>query len=179
MKYYLDKIVVVEGKEDVSYLSSFVEAEYVITNGFDIPKEEIEYLNAASAYKEIIVLVDPDEAGRKIEEKLRTKINTATYLCVDIKECVRGQKDGIAECKQEEIVKVLKPYFSDKNAKKDGFLRENYDILSLSNKDFRQYLSAKYHLGKCNVKKLITRLRTLRITNQQVGDTLKEFYGNQ
>ena len=43
MKYYLNNILVVEGKEDVSYLSSFLDAEFVTTNGYDIPEEEIEY----------------------------------------------------------------------------------------------------------------------------------------
>ena len=31
MKYLIDKIIIVEGKEDASYLSSFIEAEYIIT----------------------------------------------------------------------------------------------------------------------------------------------------
>ena len=74
MKYFINKIIVVEGKEDVSFLSSFIEAEYITTNGYDIPKEEVEYINQASKRKEILVLVDPDKAGREIEEKLKTII---------------------------------------------------------------------------------------------------------
>ena len=84
MKYFINKIIVVEGKEDASYLSSFIEAEYVITNGYDIPKEEIDYLNEASKHTDILVLVDPDEAGRQIEEKLKALLVKATYLCVDV-----------------------------------------------------------------------------------------------
>ena len=44
MKKYLDGILVVEGKEDASYLSNYISSEIVTTNGFDIPKETISYL---------------------------------------------------------------------------------------------------------------------------------------
>ena len=44
MKYFINKIIVVEGKEDVSYLSSFIDSEYIVTNGYELPKEEIEYI---------------------------------------------------------------------------------------------------------------------------------------
>ena len=72
------------------------------------PNEEIEYVNEASKHKEILVLVDPDKAGREIENRLKEKLINATYINVDISRCIRGKKDGVAECDQEEIIKVLK-----------------------------------------------------------------------
>ena len=117
MKYYLDAILVVEGKEDVSYLSSFIDSEYVVTNGYDISEEELDYLNAASKYKNVIVLVDPDVAGRAIENRLKNKLSKATYLNVKISECIRGEKDGIAECDSSEILRVLGPYLKQEKSK--------------------------------------------------------------
>ena len=178
MKYFIDKIIVVEGKEDVSYLSSFIEAEYITTNGYDIPTEEVEYLNEASKYKEILVLVDPDKAGQEIENKLKSKLVKATYININIARCNRGKKNGVAECDKDEIVRVLEPHFSSKNTQKHCKIQGNLSKLDLTSKELREYLSKKYHLGKCNLKKLIQRLETLEITTEELENTIKEYYGN-
>lgn len=175
MKYYLNKILVVEGKEDVSYLSSFLDAEFVTTNGYEIPEEEVEYLNAASDYKEILVLVDPDKAGRNIEEKLKNKLTKATYLNVEISKCNRGQKDGVAECEQEEILKVLAPYLELKKHEKSGVLHENSLKIELSDSELREFLSNKFSLGKCNNKTLIKRLETLQISKEDLKKAIEEY----
>ena len=44
MKKIVDGIIVVEGKTDVSVLSSFLDAEYVITNGSAIDNDVLNYL---------------------------------------------------------------------------------------------------------------------------------------
>ena len=178
MKYLIDKIIIVEGKEDASYLSSFIEAEYIFTNGYDIPNEEIEYVNEASKHKEILVLVDPDKAGREIENRLKEKLINATYINVDISRCIRGKKDGVAECEQEEIIKVLKPHFSSKHTQKVRKNPINFSKLDLTDKELRDYLSKKYHLGNCNLKKLIRRIETLEISSSEIEESIKEFYGN-
>lgn len=54
MKKQLDAILVVEGKSDVAYLSSFIDAEFVITNGSDIPLDTISYLKKASKKKKLL-----------------------------------------------------------------------------------------------------------------------------
>ena len=178
MKYYLNSILVVEGKEDVSYLSSFIEAEYVTTNGYDIHSDEIKYLNEASKHKEILVLVDPDKAGREIEERLKTKLVKASYITINIDSCNRGKKNGVAESDQEEIIKVLKPHFSSKNTQKTSKKPVNFSKLDLTDKNLRTYLSKKFHLGKCNLKKLIQRLETLEIEGREVEIAIKEYHGN-
>ena len=167
MKHYLNKIIVVEGKEDASYLSSFIDAEIVTTNGYDLPKEEIEYINKASDFKEILVLVDPDLAGREIEKKLKKIIKKDTYLNVDISKCSRGKKDGVAECEQEEIIRVLEPHFSEKNLQKSHVLQGKLSKIDLNDKKLRQYICQKFHLGICNLKKLLTRIETLQISEEK------------
>ena len=175
MKHYLNKILVVEGKEDASYLSSFIDTEIVTTNGYDLPKAEIEYINEASRYKEILVLVDPDLAGRKIEKRLKEKLKKATYLNVEISKCNRGKKDGIAECDKEEILRVLEPYFEDENTKKTPLLQGNLIKMAISDSGFRAFLSKKYCLGKCNSKTVLRRLETLQIKEEDLDETMKEY----
>ena len=175
MKYYLNKILVVEGKEDVSYLSSFLDVEFVTTNGYDIPLEDIEYLNAASKYKDIIVLVDPDLAGREIETKLKKKLTNATYLNVEISKCTRGSKQGIAECEKEEILNILKPYIEIKKCEKSRVLQQNLLKVDLSDKTLREYLTKKFSLGNCNNKTMIKRLETLQINEEELMKAIEEY----
>ena len=178
MKYFINKIIVVEGKEDMSYLSSFIDAEFISLNGYDMPKEEIDYVNEASKVIGVLVLVDPDLAGRTIENKLKEKIKNATFLHVDISKCTRGRNDGVAECEREEIVKVLKPYILDKKEEKTPVLLENFTKIDFLDRGFRAFLANKFHLGKCNLKKLFIRINTLGITGPQIENAWREYYGN-
>ena len=172
---YINGIIVVEGKEDAGYLSSFIKCEYVLMNGYNIPKEEIEYLNKASNYVDLIVMMDPDKAGREIESKLRISLEKAHYLNVDISECKRGKKNGIAETNKEEILRVLKPYITDKNEDKNELLLGKITNLDVSDQKLRQYICRKFSLGICNNKKLFRRLKTLRIDEDEVLEAMEEF----
>lgn len=172
MKHYINGIIVVEGKEDESYLSSFVESYYVQTHGYDVSKEEIEFLKEANKHVNIYVLVDPDKAGREIEIKLREYLPNATYLNIDISRCTRAKKNGVAECEIDEIINTLSPYFGKKDTKNNQVTYQ--DIYPL-NKGIREYLSQKHHLGVCNNKQLINRINILGITKEEIKNSIKEY----
>ena len=72
MKYYFDGVIVVEGKDDEAFLSSFINSIYVRTSGYVIPDEEIDFLNHLEN-KRIIVLTDSDAAGETIRDRLNKK----------------------------------------------------------------------------------------------------------
>ena len=48
MKLYLNGVLVVEGKEDASYLSNYIESEIVVVNGFEMSESTINYLKGKS-----------------------------------------------------------------------------------------------------------------------------------
>ena len=68
MKMYLDGVLVVEGKEDASYLSNYISSEIVVVNGYELDERTITYLKG----KKVIALLDPDDAGKTIRKKLNT-----------------------------------------------------------------------------------------------------------
>ena len=114
MKIALDGILVVEVKEDASYLSSFISSEIVILNGFELAEETINYLKG----KRIIALIDPDDAGKEIRKKLNSIIDNVINVEVDINKCSRGKKNGVAECEIDHIINALSPYFDKKDTRK-------------------------------------------------------------
>ena len=66
MKMHLNGVLVVEGKEDASYLSNYISSEIVVVNGYELDAKTIAYLQG----KKVIALLDPDDAGKTIRNKL-------------------------------------------------------------------------------------------------------------
>ena len=176
MKPYISSILVVEGTNDASYISSLYEVEIVVLNGYDCPKEEIDYLKEVSQKKKVLLLTDPDEAGNKIRESLRSTKIDFIDLHADPSKCNKNGKHGVAECEKEEIHRVFAT-FVDKNP--DIFQEIGVsDICLLNlNKESRKALCDHYHLGKCNNKKMAVRLNSLGIKKEDFMKEAKK-YGN-
>ena len=97
---FLKGILVVEGKQDAAYLSNYIASEIVVVNGFEIPESVISYLKN----KSVLLLLDPDDAGHKIRQKLKNLLPDAIDVGIDISKCNRGNKKGVAECEINEIL---------------------------------------------------------------------------
>ena len=177
MKLYLDGVLVVEGKEDASYLSNYIESEIVVINGYEMSDSTINYIKG----KRTIVLVDPDEAGKRIRESLNEKLVNVINVEIDISKCIRGVKNGVAECSIDEIMTKLQP-FSIKNPAKLQRIQES-DLYNLGLVDgdsaARNYVCDKLNLGKCNGKIFLKRLNSNDISIEELTNIVKEYkHGN-
>lgn len=172
---YFDGVIVVEGTGDSSYLSSFICAEYVVLNGYDMPEDIIDYLKHIKNRK-ILVMTDPDEAGVSIEKRLReTGLKYETRV-VDSRMCNKHGKHGVAECKKEEILRVLDSDLINTNPFKESISQAEFSFFRFMNsQEKRNEISEKLHLGICNSKVLFKRMNYNRITYQMI----KEVYGNK
>ncbi len=174
MKFF-DGIIVVEGTGDASYLSSFISAEYVVLNGYDMPSDIIDYLSHIKNRK-IIVLTDPDDAGISIEKRLQKTGIKYAYRKVDISKCDKHGKHGVAECKKDEIMRVLDSDLIDENPFKNSISQAEFNFLGLMNsQDKRNEISNIFHLGICNSKTLFRRMNYNGIPFK----IIKEKYGNK
>lgn len=128
-KYYLDGVLVVEGKSDVSYLSSFIKAHYFITNGYDLTEQKLDFLSRVSKRRKVIVMTDNDEAGEKIARKIKTKISEV----FDVKSAKITRKSykkcGVAETEHSAIVEALKDYLVE--YKKELDVKPIYELNSI------------------------------------------------
>ena len=172
MKYHISNVIVVEGKDDEAFLSSFIDAIYVKTNGYQIPKEEIDFLNNPRNQKPIIILTDSDIAGKQIRERINKLVSKGLNIEVDIVKCNKKNKHGVAECEREEVINALKEHIDN------IILKEtitNADIVSLDiDKSKREIICDELKLGLCNNKTFIKRLNYLGYTKEE----LKK-YGNK
>ena len=176
MRYFIDGVLIVEGKGDSSYLSSFIDAMYVCTNGYDIKEQDIDFLKHVSTQKKVIILTDPDDAGKKIRERLNKLLPFAINVEVSYESCHKNHKHGIAECDKETIITALKEHFSKQKPQPYNeylFLMNGNDSL------LREEICAKFHLGKCNFKTMIKRLNFLNIKEKETKKVMDEYYGNK
>ena len=172
--HYFDGIIVVEGKSDEAFLSSFIEALYVTTNGYDLPKDEVEFLKYYAGSKKIIVLTDSDEAGKTIRKRINEYGFPHIDVEVDIKHCNKNNKHGVAECDQNEIINVLKAHLGFEKTLIGNISTKDLIDDNVSDKQARDYLAEKLHLGKCNNKQLLRRLNFLRITKEQINEVMRK-----
>ena len=173
-KVYIEGIIVVEGKSDVSYLSSFIDSLWFITNGYDINEEKLDFLKRVSEVNRIIVLTDNDKAGLEIENKIKSEI--PSVFTVKTNKIIRKNyiKAGVAETDKEEILRALDQFIGSEK------LVENYNltnIISLSSnpEKTRKQIVNDYRLINGNNKYLENQLRMLKVNAKEIN----EKYGNK
>lgn len=176
MKYYFDGIIIVEGTGDSSFLSSFIDALYVETNGYDLKEKEIDFVNNSN--KPIIVLTDSDKAGKQIRQTLLSKIPSAISLEVDLGHCNKNNKHGVAECDREEVINTLNSYLTTSKREVGNIKNRDLIRIGINNKEIREYVCQELHLGICNQKEIIKRIDFLKIDFSEIERVVNKFYGN-
>ena len=178
MKEYLKGVLVVEGKEDAAYLSNYISSEIVVINGFEMSPTTIDYLKD----KEVILLVDPDEAGKNIRKTLNERLSNVINVEIDILKCSRGKKNGVAECDISEIMAKLQPYFVKNPAKLQQITTSDLFNLGLvyGGKDLRNFICKRLNLGLCNGKLFLKRLNGNNISIEELTKLVEEYkHGNK
>lgn len=176
MKKIIDGIIIVEGTGDSSYLSSFIDALFIETNGYDIKEADIEFLQYC--HKQIIILTDSDEAGEFIRNILTKKLPKAINVRVNSNMCNKNGKHGVAECKKEEILNVLKEYFIDEKNKTTKMSLNDLISITKGQKEIKKYISNFFHLGTTNSKEMLKRINAIDLTINDIKKEVLDRYGN-
>ena len=172
MKISLSRILVVEGKEDASYLSNYIDSEIVAVNGYELSEATISYLKD----KPVILLMDPDKAGEEIRNKLNSVLKDAVNVSIDIEKCNRGTKNGVAECEINEVLGKLSEFCKDFAEKQTDFSTADlYELGLSSDKNMRKFVCEKLNLGNCNFKTMQKRLISNNVKHQQVCEIIEEY----
>lgn len=176
MKKIIDGIIVVEGTNDVSYLSSLIDATFVSLNGLEV--NNLEYLKKAAQVKPIYLLTDSDKEGERIRAKVKEVIPSAVDVIVDPKKCNKNGKHGVFECETDEIYRVFSKYFTDfaKNNENEKYSKIAQKIgLAAQAKQLRNYICSRLGIEECNNKTFIKRISLLNIEVEEIDKLIKEF----
>lgn len=176
MKTKINGIIVVEGKTDVAFLSEFIDAEFVITNGSEISEKTIEYLKNYHENRDIFVLTDPDSPGKRIRDVLDSNIPNLKHCFVAKENSIKHGKVGVAESTKDEVLNALKNYITSSKNPVGAITMSDLVDLGLVGNEFsevnRSKITEKYHLGYCNAKTFLKRINNCGITLKEIKESL-------
>ena len=174
-KISLPIVLVVEGNTDKAFLSSFIDCDFVMTNGSAISRETIEYLKELSKEKKIVVLTDPDFPGEQIRAKIAAEIPEAAHAFVRKEVSIKHHKVGVAESTKEEVLAALSSIVPGSIHEGTLTMTDLYDLGLMGQSDSgekRKRIADAWHLGHVNAKSFLKRLNALGKTKEELEETL-------
>ena len=103
----LSQTVVVEGRDDESAVLAAVSANVITTHGYGIRPETIELIKTAYDTCGIVILTDPDHAGRKIRERLTSLFPDAKHAYLSEDQAEKAGDIGVENASPEDIIRAL------------------------------------------------------------------------
>lgn len=173
----IKEVIIVEGKSDYTYLKSFIDADIIITNGSEISTQTLDVIKKANEERGVIIFTDPDYPGLRIRNTISDYIGNCKHAYVEKNKAIKGKKVGIAETKQEDIIKALENVVT--------YIKENpktisetdlYDLGLIGkndSKEKREKVCNYYHLGWCNGKTFLKRVNMFGLKLKDLEDVIK------
>ncbi|MEA4822392.1 MAG: ribonuclease M5 [Erysipelotrichales bacterium] len=170
------QVIVVEGKHDIDLLSSFLDADFIKTDGTSLPIETLNMLKeVASSGRDIIVLTDPDAPGEKIRKTIQSLIPNCKHAFISPKESRKNRKVGVEHANKKTILEALENIIEFKEVQNTITIQELYELGLIGTSEAkakRIYLEEKIHLGHGSAKTLLKRLNMLGIKKGKIEELL-------
>lgn len=174
----IKELIVVEGKTDLIYLKSFLDADIVITNGSEVSHETLEFIKEANKRQGVIILTDPDYPGLRIRNIVSQYIGECKHAYIDKKKAIKGKKVGIAETDKNDIIEALNNVVTYSNTSSKNVCEVDLYELGLfgkeDSKSKRDKVCDYYHLGWCNAKTFLKRVNMFGLTLQDIKEVIEE-----
>ncbi|MBF0713273.1 ribonuclease M5 [Gemella sp. GH3] len=179
----IKEIIVVEGRDDTNRVKEAVECDTFETNGSAITKRKIERLKLLSKDRGIIILTDPDYAGKRIRNIITQNIPTAKQAYISNKKAVdKKGKIGVEAASKEDIIFALRKCYTPlENVKYDitNDLLINLGLVAgKTSKVLREKLCEELNIEYTNAKQLLNKLNMYNISKQKLIDTINKIEGN-
>ena len=173
----IKELIVVEGKTDLIFLKSFLDADIVITNGSEISQNTLDFIKEANKKQGVIILTDPDYPGLRIRNIISEYIGDCKHAYIEKNKAIKGKKVGIAETKKEDIINALKNVVTYKKDNTNNIKESDLYSLGLlgreDSKSKREKVCDCYHLGWCNAKTFLKRINMFGLTIDELKEVIK------
>ena len=164
----IKEVIVVEGKTDTAIIKRLFDAETIETHGLGIDDNTLDLIEKTYQTRGVIVLTDPDYPGMQIRNKIMERVPNAKHAFVDKKDAIGQKKLGIAEAREEAIIKALENAITFSDEKETLSWNEFISLNIIGNKERRLKIYETFHLGYGNAKTLFKRLNMAHITKTDV-----------
>ena len=174
----IKEVLVVEGKMDVVAIDKAVEADCIITEGFNLKKQALKSIEQAYKKRGIIIMTDPDSAGERIRSYLTKRFPNAKHAFVPVEEATDHDDIGIEQAKPDAIRKALEKVRTMDWEPTNNFSGADLIINDLSGASTaasrRAKLGAKLGLGFANAKTFLKRLNHYGVTREEFARAVTE-----
>lgn len=174
----IKEVLVVEGKMDVVAIDKAVEADCIITEGFNLKPQALDSIAKAYQKRGIIIMTDPDSAGERIRRFLTKRFPEAKHAFIPKEDATANNDIGIEQASPEAIRTALAKvrtmdWEPTKNFTGADLLKAGISG-SPAASEKRAKLGAVLGIGYANAKTFLQRLNHYGITRQEFQQAVAE-----
>ena len=174
----IKEVLVVEGKMDVVAIDKAVEADCIITEGFNLKPQALDSIAKAYQKRGIIIMTDPDSAGERIRRFLTKRFPEAKHAFIPKEDATANNDIGIEQASPEAIRTALAKVRTMDWEPTNNFTGADLLRAGISGSpaasEKRAKLGAVLGIGYANAKTFLQRLNHYGITRQEFQQAVEE-----
>ena len=174
----IKEVLVVEGKMDVVAIDKAVEADCIITEGFNLKPQALDSIAKAYQKRGIIIMTDPDSAGERIRRFLTKRFPEAKHAFIPKEDATANNDIGIEQASPEAIRRALAKVRTMDWEPTNNFTGADLLRAGISGSpaasEKRAKLGAVLGIGYANAKTFLQRLNHYGITPQEFQQAVAE-----
>lgn len=174
----IKEVLVVEGKMDVVAIDKAVEADCIITEGFNLKPQALDSIAKAYHKRGIIIMTDPDSAGERIRRFLTKRFPEAKHAFIPKEDATANNDIGIEQASPEAIRTALAKVRTMDWEPTNNFTGADLLRAGISGSpaasEKRAKLGAVLGIGYANAKTFLQRLNHYGITRQEFQQAVAE-----
>jgi len=178
----IQELIVVEGKNDAQAVRRALGPVDVLwTEGFGLTEAKLNYIAQMAAKRGVIVLTDPDTAGRQIREQIRERVPEAKHVFLPRQSAVRDRDIGVEHASPEALREAFARVLAEPKAEPHGQAQfEMQDLIKAGLAGapaaavLRSRLGRRLGLGDTNAKQLVHRLNRFGISREEFRLVVEE-----
>lgn len=174
----IKEVLVVEGKMDVVAIDKAVEADCIITEGFNLKPQALDSIAKAYKKRGIIIMTDPDSAGERIRRFLTKRFPEAKHAFIPKEDATANNDIGIEQASPEAIRTALAKVRTMDWEPTNNFTGADLLRAGISGSpaasEKRAKLGAVLGIGYANAKTFLQRLNHYGITRQEFQQAVAE-----
>lgn len=167
----IQEVIVVEGKDDVAAVKAAVDAQCLTTHGHGLNARLLQDIEEAAERCGIIILTDPDYAGKRIRRILTEHVPQAKQAYITRISATKGDDIGVENASPEAIREALQRARATLCEERHEFDAADLFAHGLDGaagaKERRIALSAALGISYGNAKQMLARLNDFGITREE------------
>jgi len=179
-KKKIQKIIVVEGRDDTANLKRFYDCDTYETGGSSIDATDLDRLKRLQKSRGIIVFTDPDFQGERIRKIIMAAVPDAQHAFLQRDEA-RPKKQGSLGVEHADFEALERAFSAVNTSGKASDSLSQSDlmrfglVMSSTSRQRREYLCKELRIGYANGKQLLKRLNMFGISLSKIEAIMNDY----